>query len=73
MPLHLYARLTERPSPATDAAERIEEVLSQREEIQRRAWRPSSVLRAIRTLSDQLDRVTWVAGVAQTVAAQEAY
>lgn len=35
---YLYARLTERPLPAPDAAERIEEVLAQREEIQRRAW-----------------------------------
>lgn len=35
---YLYARLTERPSPAPDAAERIEEVLAHREEIQRSAW-----------------------------------
>lgn len=35
---YLYARLTERPSPAPDAAERLEQVLAHREEIQRSAW-----------------------------------
>jgi hypothetical protein len=34
----LYTRLSELPAPRPDAAERIAEVLAERDEIQRRAW-----------------------------------
>lgn len=35
---YLHARLTERPRPAPGAAQRVAEVLADREEIQRDAW-----------------------------------